>query len=87
MSVEYVVTYDQLNIRWLLKCKEYVATRKRNPRFLNSNIVSITIVIMCACLHGFPGVSLSHINATHPCPQTSKLAPKWRNAHHQILHP
>ena len=33
------------------------------------------------------GGSLSHISATHPCAHTSKSAPKWRNAHHQILHP
>ena len=33
------------------------------------------------------GGSLSHISATHPCTHTSKLASKWRNAHHQILHP
>ena len=37
--------------------------------------------------HGIPGGSLSHISATHPCAHTSKSAPKWRNAHHQILHP
>ena len=35
----------------------------------------------------YPGGSLSHISATHLCTHTSKLAPKWRNAHHQILHP
>ena len=34
-----------------------------------------------------PGGSLSHISATHPCAHTSKSAPKWRNLHHQILHP
>ena len=33
------------------------------------------------------GGSLSHISATHPCAHTSKSALKWRNAHHQILHP
>ena len=34
-----------------------------------------------------PGGSLSHISATHPCAHTSKSALKWRNTHHQILHP
>ena len=34
-----------------------------------------------------PQGSLSHISATHPCAHTSKSAPKWRNMHHQILHP
>ena len=34
-----------------------------------------------------PGGSLSHISATHPCAHTSKIAPKWRNAHHQFCTP
>ena len=42
---------------------------------------------MNVCKCNGPGVSLSHICATHLCPHTSKLVPKWRNAHHQILKP
>ena len=51
------------------------------------NVATPTYEARTRPLHVGPGGSLLHISATHLCAHTSKSVPKWRNAHHQILHP
>ena len=59
-----------------------------NLAYISLNVSYIQAYVLTKCKHELqiPGGSLSHISA-HPCAHTSKSAPKWRNAHHQILHP
>ena len=80
---------------WLFRTKFYTLLQKLSfqrskfqsgMRFSNSPFfpgMETTLLL----LSRDSGGSLSHIGATHPCAHTSKLAPKWCNAHHQILHP
>ena len=87
------------NVTWLVVCQTNPVQFLITSHFTSITKQGLfihppTALVPQVCCHlkiralvSAPGGSLSHLSATHPCAHTSKSAPKWRNAHHQILHP